>query len=93
MTDIITRKRQQKALAMVAEIDAQFHRQFPRLDAHDQAGRILLASQAWTDDMWLRIAQRAGYVSKKTPGPTTRGLVADIYRGRATAPIQQQRAS
>lgn len=90
MTDFATRNRWLKATAMVRAIDDQFRKQLPNLCAIDQSGRILLASHGWTDDHWLQIAQNAGYKSKVTPGPTTRGYVRDALRGRAMAPVQRR---
>lgn len=78
---------------MVAVIDADFRRQNPNVDAFDQAGRIWLATASWSDAVWLKIAQRAGFKSKKTPGPTTRGLVREIYEARSKAPLAKLAAS
>lgn len=90
MADIATRNRQEKAMAIVGAIDDQFQRQFPQLCPFDQSGRLLLVSHEWTDAHWLKLAQQAGYRSKKTPGPTTRGMVREILKGRATAPLARQ---
>ena len=86
-----TINRQRKALAMVAVIDANASRQ--GVQPHDQAGRILLASKSWSDAIWHQIARDAGYKSKVPPRETTREMVAAIYRGRATAPVENRRAS
>ncbi len=93
MSEIADANRQRKVIAMVAVIDARFHAQNPTLDAFDQAGRIWLATASWSDAVWLQVAQRAGFKSKKTPGPTTRSLVRDVYEGRARAPLARERAS
>lgn len=93
MSDIADANRKRKVIAMVAVIDARFHRQNPKLDAFDQAGRIWLKSAEWSDDVWLKVAQRAGYKSKKTPGPDTRRLVREIYEGRSKAPLAKRAAS
>ncbi len=93
VSDIADANRQRKVIAMVAVIDARFHRQNPNLDAFDQAGRIALAATAWSDAVWLKIAQDAGYKSKKTPGPTTRDLIREVYQGRAAAPLAARNAS
>jgi hypothetical protein len=93
VSDIADANRQRKVIAMVAVIDARFHRQNPTLDAFDQAGRIWLKAAEWSDAVWLKIAQDAGYKSKKTPGPTTRALVREIYESRAKAPLAKLEAS
>ena len=49
--------RRQKALARAVVIDANFIRQFPKLDPFDQAGRIRLASFTWTDTQWEDIGE------------------------------------
>lgn len=90
---IATRNRLQKVIAMVAEIDRNFVKQNPRVDPFDQAGRIWQASRAWSDKVWLQIAQNAGYKSKKPPGDKTRELVREIYESRAKAPVSTARAS
>jgi hypothetical protein len=93
VNEIAEASRQRKVIAMVAAIDARFHRQNPKLDAFDQAGRIWLAAADWSDDVWLKLAQAAGYKSKKTPGPDTRRLVREIYEGRSKAPLAKRAAS
>jgi hypothetical protein len=93
VNEIADANRQRKVIAMVAVIDARFHRQNPNLDAFDQAGRIWLATASWPDDVWLKVAQRAGFKSKKTPGPTTRALVREIYEARSKAPLAKLEAS
>ncbi len=93
MTDFADRNRRLKALDMVAVIDRAALNQKPPVNPHDQAARLLLASKKWSDAVWLKIAKDAGYKSDKTPGPTTRKLVQDVYRGRATAPLENRQAS
>jgi hypothetical protein len=34
--------------------------------------------------------QDAGYKSAKTPGPTTRAMFVDVYRGRSKAPLRKR---
>jgi hypothetical protein len=87
------RERRKKVIAMVAALDRNFVKQNPRVDPHDQAGRILLASHKWSDAVWLLIAKNAGYKREKTPGKETRRLVREVYEGRATAPLQRRNAS
>lgn len=82
-----TVNRQRKAIAMVAALDRNAIAQ--DISPFDQAGKILLASLDWSDEVWHRIAKNAGFASKKTPGPETRDLVRDVYRSRAKAPIQK----
>lgn len=81
-----------KALAMVAVIDEAALKQRPKVSPFDQAGRILLASLEWTDAVWETIGVKAGYKPKPI-SETTRDLVRDVYRGRATAPVSRSRAS
>ena len=90
---IAVANRRLKVLAMVAVIDRNFVKQNPSVDPYDQAGRIWQASRGWSDDVWLTIAQKAGYKSKKPPGDKTRALVREIYEGRAAAPTSRQVAS
>lgn len=88
--------RQLKALAMAAVIDANAIRQ--GLSPFDQAGRVLLASQGWSDSVWEDIGENAvkpdgTHYERKAISPETRDLVKAIYRGRATAPVESRRAS
>lgn len=91
MTDYAAINRQKKALAMARVIDANARRQ--GVDPHDQAGRILLASKGWSDEVWHQIAKDAGYTSAIPPRETTREMVRAIYSGRATAPLAHRVAS
>lgn len=91
--EIAVANRRLKALAMVEAIDRSALKQKPPLNPYDDAGKILIASFGWSDDVWLKIAQNAGYKSKKTPGPKSRKLVREIYEGRANEPRRQQVAS
>lgn len=84
---IAVANRRIKVLAMVAEIDRVFVKQNPHVDPYDQAGRIALATRAWSDAVWLQVAQNAGYKSRRPPGETTRTLVREVYEGRAQAPL------
>lgn len=88
--------RQLKALAMCAVIDANAIRQ--GIQPFDQAGRILLASDGWNDKTWEDIGENATkpngeHYERKAISPETRALVRDIYRGRATAPVDHRVAS
>lgn len=85
--------RRKKAVAMVEVIDRNALAQEPSINPFDQAGRILLASREWSDEVWLAIAKRAGFKRDRTPGPDTRELVREVYRGRAQAPVDKQVAS
>jgi hypothetical protein len=90
--------RQRKALAMARVIDANFIRQFPHLDPYDQAFRILQASWGWTEAIWEWIGENAlkpdgEHYEKKEISPATKAEVRRIYQGRATAPIENRRAS
>ena len=87
-----------KVLAMVEVIDRNALAQDPPINPYDQAGRILLASRDWTDDVWEAIGVRAGYPPKpgQKPKPVsaeTRQDLQDVYRGRATAPLGSAVAS
>lgn len=82
--------RARKVLGMVAVIDANAREQ--GLDCYDQAGRILLAASTWSDATWLAIARK--YNENATePSELTRDAVKAVYRGRATRPLQNLRAS
>jgi hypothetical protein len=90
--------RQLKALAMVAVIDANALAQHPPINPYDQAGRILLASDGWSDAVWEGIGVRAvkpnGQRYELKPiSQDTRDLVRSVYRGRATAPVEHRVAS
>lgn len=87
--------RREKALAMVVVIDANFIRQFPKLDPYDQGARIRLASFGWTDTQWEDIGENAvkpdgTHYERKDISPETRALVREIYDGRAKAPAQRR---
>jgi hypothetical protein len=77
--------RRLKVLAMVETIDRNVVKQGKC--PYDQAGRIWIAARDWSDAIWLKIAQDAGYKRKKTPGPETRRLVREIYEARSKADL------
>lgn len=84
--------RREKALAMAVVIDANFIRQFPKLDPFDQAFRIRDASFTWSDSTWEAIGENAlkpngEHYERKDISPETRALVREIYEGRAKAPL------
>lgn len=90
--------RMAKAIAMAAVIDANFTRQHPRLDPFDQAGRIRLASFAWSDAVWEQIGADAlkpngEHYDRKEISDETRAMVREIYEGRSKAPLAPRRAS
>lgn len=84
--------RQRKALAMAAVIDRNALEQQPPINPYDQAARILMASWGWSDEVWERIGERAGF-ERKAISEEQRQLVREIYAGRAKAPVTQQVAS
>lgn len=88
--------RQQKALAMAAVIDASAIKQ--GLSPFDQAARILLVSNEWSDKVWEDIGENAlrpngEHYERKPVSAETRDAVRSIYRGRATQPVSRARAS
>lgn len=84
--------RARKVLAMVSVIDDHALRKKPPINPFDQAGRILAASIDWPDQTWELIGVKAGY-KPKAISPKTREEVRRVYRGRATAPLTNRRAS
>lgn len=77
-----------KALALIGAIDAVALSR--GINPHDQAGRILLSMLDWPESAWLSVAEKAGI---NPPSAETRAMVAQVYRGRATAPVSDARAS
>lgn len=90
--------RQLKALAMAEVIDKNALAQKPPINPFDQAGRILLASLEWADEVWETIGERArkpdGSTYERKPiSPETREALRSIYRGRSAAPGERREAS
>ncbi len=80
--------RAKKTLALVGEIDRQALKQGK--NPHDQAAVVLLASYSWGPEVWQALATRAGV---SPPSEATKAAVRDVYRGRATADLENRRAS
>ena len=80
-----SRARAKKVRAMVEIIDQQMLRQ--KRNPYDQAGLVVLASLGWIEAVWLAIAHKAGVTP---PSQETKEAFRDVFRGRATAPIQRR---
>lgn len=80
--------RRKKCLALCGAIDACVLSK--GISPFDQAARIVLLLAEWKDSTWAALSKTAGV---NLPSDVTRGMVAEVYRGRATAPVSNARAS
>ncbi len=70
--------RSKKIIKLVETIDREALRQ--GIDPFDSAGRVQLATIAWEDAHWAKVAELAGV---NMPSPITRDSVRQIYIDRA----------